>query len=109
MVLVPDITKTNYHKSNRISGLDTDKLMRLLPVTAAQAATDVVKVLFEAIESRDFIACTVPAFEARLIEKAEARDRPGYRIFTMMPEKLDKYWRVRTGSGCDRQHVCDRR
>ena len=94
MLLLPDITKTNFHYSGRLTGLDPVKMGQLLPLSQEQMPVDVSNALFEAIGKGKFIACNIPDFEKQLIAKAEARYEPDFRIYPQIRDNLAAHWPV---------------
>ncbi len=94
MTLLPDITKTNFHYSGRITGLDAQKMAKLLPLSQEQLPVDVSNALFAAIEKGQFLASNIPDFEAQLIAKAQARYEPDFRIYPQIRENLTAHWPV---------------
>lgn len=94
MALVPDMTETNFHRSNRITGLDDDKLRKLLPMSQIQSPADVANAFFDAAEKGLFMACNVPNLEAELLKKARARYQPDFRVFPQIRDNMAKHWPV---------------
>ena len=94
MVLVPDMTATNFHRSNRVTGLDEDKLRKLLPMTQIKPASAVADAFFGAVESGSFMACNVDNLEEHYLDKARRLNKPDYRTFPQIREKLAADWPV---------------
>lgn len=98
MVLVPDITDTNFHYSARLSGVDAEQALQSLPLANLQPPQAVADALFQAIESGEFIATNVP--DARALLSARAKDgyAPKLRAYPMMAESIEKSSALLTGA-----------
>ena len=93
MTLAPDITKTNFHLSGRITGISPEDAMSMLPLAAEQLPEDVSRALFDAIDDGRFLACNVPDVDRYLREKAEEGLQPAYRIFPELEEPVGAFVR----------------
>lgn len=94
MTLVPDITKTNFHYSGRITGLDGEKMAKLLPLSQEQLPVDVSNALFAAIDDGRFMASNIPDLELHLEHKASALYRPDYRLYPQIRDNIRQHWPV---------------
>lgn len=94
MTLLPDITKTNFHYSGRITGLNAEKMAKLLPLSQEQLPVTVSDALFEAIEQGRFAASNIPDFDRQLIDKAQSHYRPDFRLYPQIRDNLKQHWPV---------------
>lgn len=88
MALLPDITKTQFHYSGRKTGLDPSKTKSLLPLSQEQLPIDVVNTLLDSIEKEQFIACNIPDFEQFLLQKAQERNEPDFRVYSQVRDAV---------------------
>ena len=90
MVLLPDITKTQFHYSGRKTGIGPEKTKGMLPLSQEQLPSDVVDTLLASIEKNQFIACNIPDFEALLVRKAAERGEPAYRVYDQVERRVEQ-------------------
>ncbi|WP_232494849.1 SDR family NAD(P)-dependent oxidoreductase [Novosphingobium kaempferiae] len=93
MALVPDITRTSFHTSGRMTALDDDQLKGLLPLDQEQLPTDVCQALFEAIDGNAFIASNVPNWKKLLRDKAEDELMPKFRAYPGVANAVEEFAR----------------
>lgn len=79
MVLAPHITETNFLFSARLSGIEPEQAMRILPLAEVQPPQAVADALFGAIEAGGFLATNAPDADSLLLSRAADRFEPKVR------------------------------
>ncbi len=79
MTLIPDITKTNFHFSGRMTGIDIAAAADAIPLSMEQPPSAVADALFVAIDEGRFMASNVPDLARLLREKAADMYEPKLR------------------------------
>lgn len=94
MTLLPDITKTGFHYSGRMTGLDGAKMAQMLPLHQEQLPSDVVRALMSAIDEGRFLACNIPNYEQLLLDKARELYEPAFRVYPTIESAMQEHWPV---------------
>jgi NAD(P)-dependent dehydrogenase (short-subunit alcohol dehydrogenase family) len=93
MALVPDITKTNFHYSARITNVTEAQAMSMLPLNDEQPPEAVRDAFFAAVAEGRFMACNVPDVEQHLIASAQDGLQPAYRAYPSLEQPIGAFVR----------------
>lgn len=93
MALVPDITKTNFHYSARVTNVSEEQAMSMLPLNDEQPPEAVRDAFFAALAEGRFLACNVPDLDRHLIEIAQDGLQPAYRAYPSLEQPIDAFVR----------------
>lgn len=88
MALAPHLTETNFLFSARLSGIEPQQAMQMLPLSEIQPPDAVADALFRAIGTGDFLATNAPQADSLLAERIADQFEPKFRSCPEMAEPI---------------------
>ncbi|MEW2483399.1 SDR family NAD(P)-dependent oxidoreductase [Mycobacterium sp. NPDC049093] len=88
MVLAPHITETNFLFSARLSGIEPEQAMQILPLSEVQPPEAVADALFRAIAAGEFLATNAPDADSLLLDRAADRFEPKVRSCASLADPI---------------------
>jgi NAD(P)-dependent dehydrogenase (short-subunit alcohol dehydrogenase family) len=98
MALAPHITETNFLFNARLSGIEPEQAMQVLPVSELQPPEAVADALLHAMESGQFLATNAPQAHSLLVDRAADGFEPKLRSCPEMADPIAALAGLLTGA-----------